>query len=76
MQSLTFVRPGVAVDTCRRTNTDDSISPVRSLACRVTTQPRSAVVTRRTEPAVARDFAQFGEFRLSDGVPGSSSRPD
>jgi hypothetical protein len=34
------------------------------------TAVRSAVVTRRAEPAMARDFAQFGEFRRSDAVLG------
>jgi hypothetical protein len=63
------VKPGGRVPGAPKANTGD---PLR--LSRVTTQPRSAVVTRRAEPAVARDFAQFGECQPSDGVSGSPSR--
>jgi hypothetical protein len=68
---LPDVEPGGRMPGAPKANTGD---PLR--LSRVTTQPRSAVVTRRAEPADARDFAQFDECSLSDGVPVSPSYPD
>ena len=56
----------LGVETGRRTITICSKLQVNSLVCRVTTSSEAAVVTRHSEPAMARDLADFHEFPASD----------